>query len=1329
MVTGPIRPVSSIRCRRATWRRRPIVWAAIRLSVLRLRRFPPDTDPPYFENLNPPADATDVDYDECIGAIIKDSGAGVDSSTIVLTVNGEEIDHEDYSIVELGTGRFWYSIEYCPPGGLIYSSMYTVEVEATDLAPAANSDDVVWTFIVEDEPPIEEFTWNLKTLSIDGADTARTNLFIGIDNLGTFYYDSGLDVPQFLFPGAPRGYFPLDDPAHPAVTALSTDIRSTESSIKEWVVDVFEPDDDLVLEWDNDALPLPPTVAVFQYAVADSGSFPSSGDYRDMSLYDHADFDPDKVVFIRMLPGGGDDTDPPVIREISHTGSEENPLAPLCFEIVDYGSGVDNTTFLMTVDDTPVDMADIDVTPISSGYRYCYMPDGDWSPWTTYCIAVAVDDNAPSPNHLSYSWCFTTGLGGCAPEFELDLQFTYGPDPDETEVITLGMDGEATDDFDAGIDMVMPPPVGNGFYFVGTGTAPRDKLVKDIRNTCEIPSIWEVMSVTGDTGIVVTWNPAAPIFGEDTFEVYYKLVNLGSPAPDSVDDTWTNLEDVDSISYANTGASAKTLYIGVDAIIRPPEFYTIQGNVTLFGETDHSDVEVRRGISTIYTDSSGFYQFSYVSMEPTCHKIHFSKTGFEPDSVTVCNTVPDTVIVRNITLYPPHQMVYGNITVDGAATAGVTVLLYNSDSTYFETEFTEPSSDYSFDVVPPDNYCLTASYPLHASWDTCFTVSSSDVEINHDLDSTKVLVTGTGSLSGVPTEGITISVDGFDCGTTDSLGYYEVLADIGTRTICANYPGYIESCRDETVPVSGLTGIDFNLLPAPIDLTVNVVLECGPEDVTVTITGVGSEFRTGSGAVTFEGLDHGCYTVEVSADYHKTVTVDSVCIYADDEIDVVLCCLDPVTDFTATGDSVQRPSTEALSIVLEWTQPDTDCCMPVSYEIYRAEVPFIDPAAPGVYLLETVPYDTGTTITYIDETVEDGEMYFYDIRVVYDCESVYSMLYGNETAMSFTYADPNDILVIDWDNGATPVNGGTMGVGEWWEDMLTDPALGVDDMGVVLTDDDSAGTLDYYNLDDYDLVVVALGINDADNTLLPASMLDKLDDYRAGAGNAIIVEGPDFGEDYDGVDFFDNLGLDLVHPGAADFNVDYFWGYDVLWNNIDITFDYDDSSLADHFVDVLAAVTPSVAVGWDQDTIPRVFYYDAGGTRALVGAVYLGGIVEDAGHTQLRAVSGYLWKVGIANTYVFEVGNEIPREFTLGNSYPNPFNPITNIEFDVAKAADVEIDIFDITGKKVATVVNEQLKPGKYVATWDGSGMPSGIYFARMTSDNYNATKKLMLVK
>ncbi|MCD4829812.1 MAG: T9SS type A sorting domain-containing protein, partial [Candidatus Cloacimonetes bacterium] len=98
-------------------------------------------------------------------------------------------------------------------------------------------------------------------------------------------------------------------------------------------------------------------------------------------------------------------------------------------------------------------------------------------------------------------------------------------------------------------------------------------------------------------------------------------------------------------------------------------------------------------------------------------------------------------------------------------------------------------------------------------------------------------------------------------------------------------------------------------------------------------------------------------------------------------------------------------------------------------------------------------------------------------------------------------------------------------------------------------------------------------------------------------------------------------------------------------------------------------------------------------------------------------------------------GNEVPPCVTaLNGNYPNPFNPVTTVAFSLAEAGDVTIDIYNVRGQKVTTLVDGPMEAGQHNITWQGTdsnGQPvgSGIFFYKMKSGRFTATKKMILLK
>ena len=118
----------------------------------------------------------------------------------------------------------------------------------------------------------------------------------------------------------------------------------------------------------------------------------------------------------------------------------------------------------------------------------------------------------------------------------------------------------------------------------------------------------------------------------------------------------------------------------------------------------------------------------------------------------------------------------------------------------------------------------------------------------------------------------------------------------------------------------------------------------------------------------------------------------------------------------------------------------------------------------------------------------------------------------------------------------------------------------------------------------------------------------------------------------------------------------------------------------------------------------------------------------------MLALTGNFWRPDITpNTFV-EKSLLTPSRKDLMNNYPNPFNPITSITYDVSEKSRVRITIFDLQGREVRTILNEQRSPGRYTQFWDGTDrkgheVTGGVYFLRIQAGDLTETRKMTLVK
>ena len=117
--------------------------------------------------------------------------------------------------------------------------------------------------------------------------------------------------------------------------------------------------------------------------------------------------------------------------------------------------------------------------------------------------------------------------------------------------------------------------------------------------------------------------------------------------------------------------------------------------------------------------------------------------------------------------------------------------------------------------------------------------------------------------------------------------------------------------------------------------------------------------------------------------------------------------------------------------------------------------------------------------------------------------------------------------------------------------------------------------------------------------------------------------------------------------------------------------------------------------------------------------------------TGIHTTSGgdQIWLIGIT-----QISNEIPKDFMLFQNYPNPFNPKTNIKYTVkGETSNVKLVVFDITGKEITNLVNQEQSAGIYEVDFSGSGYASGVYFYKLTVSSgievFTDTKTMILVK
>ena len=184
-----------------------------------------------------------------------------------------------------------------------------------------------------------------------------------------------------------------------------------------------------------------------------------------------------------------------------------------------------------------------------------------------------------------------------------------------------------------------------------------------------------------------------------------------------------------------------------------------------------------------------------------------------------------------------------------------------------------------------------------------------------------------------------------------------------------------------------------------------------------------------------------------------------------------------------------------------------------------------------------------------------------------------------------------------------------------------------------------------------------------------------------------------------------------------------------------------------------AYVTANNGVSWDTANTNLFFItaFALSDTNFFAGS-FGGGVYLTQNNgidwTQVGWSHWLVWNISVNNTYIFMAGGidgvyralltdvtpvekieSITTTYSLSQNYPNPFNPVTSIQYTISSRQFVTIKVYDILGKEVATLANEEKTAGSYEVQFDGSGLTSGIYFYQLKAGNYSATKKMILLR
>ena len=111
--------------------------------------------------------------------------------------------------------------------------------------------------------------------------------------------------------------------------------------------------------------------------------------------------------------------------------------------------------------------------------------------------------------------------------------------------------------------------------------------------------------------------------------------------------------------------------------------------------------------------------------------------------------------------------------------------------------------------------------------------------------------------------------------------------------------------------------------------------------------------------------------------------------------------------------------------------------------------------------------------------------------------------------------------------------------------------------------------------------------------------------------------------------------------------------------------------------------------------------------------------------TESKTLAFILGDLSVSN----ESESVLPEQYVLSQNYPNPFNPSTEIHYALPEATHVTLEVFNSVGQKMMELVNGQKSAGLHTATFDASGLSSGVYLYKLTTPSFTETKKMLLIK
>lgn len=284
------------------------------------------------------------------------------------------------------------------------------------------------------------------------------------------------------------------------------------------------------------------------------------------------------------------------------------------------------------------------------------------------------------------------------------------------------------------------------------------------------------------------------------------------------------------------------------------------------------------------------------------------------------------------------------------------------------------------------------------------------------------------------------------------------------------------------------------------------------------------------------------------------------------------------------------------------------------------------------------------------------------------------------------------------------------------------------------------------DLKNYNLVIWILGDESTQDETFSSIEQTKIKEYLE-SGGKLFITGSEIAWDMEGASSASNNDKEFLHNILKakyindDSNIYSVFGA-ANTQFSDLNFLYGTPSAAspynEDYPDVIDTVNGSVPIlFYNESNIAGIAYtgvYNNSEKEAQL--IYIGFPFETIGNSESRKklMNASLNYFGFITTDIEKEENDIiPAKNILFQNYPNPFNPSTIISFSIKEESNVKLKIFDILGKEILTLVNENLKPGNYKYTFDineiNRTLASGIFFYKLETDNFVSVNKMIYLK